>query len=66
MARTIYSSAMIVDIQEAKAQFVHLVSLAEGGQAVVITREGKPIARLVPYAEPEAYTGTDRTARTNR
>jgi prevent-host-death family protein len=35
----------------AKAQFAELLDDVERGQTVVITRHGKPIARLVPDEE---------------
>ncbi|HEV8023917.1 MAG TPA: type II toxin-antitoxin system prevent-host-death family antitoxin [Candidatus Nanopelagicales bacterium] len=38
-----------VDLGEAKERFDELVSEAEAGESVVITREGAPVARLVRY-----------------
>jgi prevent-host-death family protein len=38
-----------VNIQEAKTHFSRLVMLAETGEEVVITRAGRPVARLVPF-----------------
>jgi prevent-host-death family protein len=35
----------------AKAQFAELLDEVERGETVVITRHGKPVARLVPDAE---------------
>jgi prevent-host-death family protein len=35
-----------VDLAKAKSQFSKLVRLAEHGEDVVITRDGKPVARL--------------------
>ncbi|MBM5822119.1 MAG: type II toxin-antitoxin system prevent-host-death family antitoxin [Cyanobacteria bacterium K_Offshore_surface_m2_011] len=37
-----------VTVAEAKAQLSSLLDAVEQGQAVVITRRGKPIAELVP------------------
>ena len=39
---------MQVTVAEAKAQLSSLLDAVEAGQAVVITRRGKPIAELVP------------------
>jgi prevent-host-death family protein len=38
----------IVDIHEAKAQLSRLVDAAAGGEEIIITKTGKPAARLVP------------------
>ena len=37
-----------VTVAEAKAQLSSLLDTVEAGEAVVITRRGKPIAELVP------------------
>ena len=37
-----------VTVAEAKTQLSSLLDAVEAGQAVVITRRGKPIAKLVP------------------
>jgi prevent-host-death family protein len=39
---------------EAKTRFSELVERAERGEEVVITRHGKPVAKLVPVRESEA------------
>ena len=39
---------MQVTVAEAKTQLSSLLDAVEAGQAVVITRRGKPIAELVP------------------
>lgn len=36
-------------IDEAQSQLAQLVGLAEKGEEIIIAREGKPVARLVPY-----------------
>lgn len=38
--------SLTVNMREAKAGFSRLVKLAEAGEDVVITRNGKPVARL--------------------
>lgn len=43
---------MNIPITEAKAQLTELVRRAENGETVVLTRHGKPAARLVPADEP--------------
>jgi prevent-host-death family protein len=35
-----------VNVAEAKAKFSHLLDRAAGGEEIVISRSGKPIARL--------------------
>jgi prevent-host-death family protein len=39
---------MDVSIAEAKNRLSQLVRAAEGGEAVIITRNGRPVAQLVP------------------
>jgi len=39
---------MDVSIAEAKNRLSQLVRAAEGGESVVITRNGRPVAQLVP------------------
>ena len=41
-----------VNIQEAKTRLSQLLAAAEGGEEVVIARDGKPIVRLSPLADP--------------
>lgn len=36
------------DITEAQAAFTEIVELAAGGEETLITRDGKPIARVLP------------------
>jgi prevent-host-death family protein len=43
-----------VNIHEAKTQLSKLVARAEGGEEVVISRAGVPVAKLVAYHEPVA------------
>ena len=38
-----------LNIEEAKAQFSRLVRRVESGDEVVISRAGRPVARLIPY-----------------
>lgn len=50
---------MNVPVSEAKGQLTDLVRRAEGGEEVVLTRHGQPVARLVPMTakpkhDPEA------------
>lgn len=39
-------------MQEAKTHLSRILARAERGEDVVIARDGKPIARLVPVEEP--------------
>lgn len=41
---------MIVPVGEAKTTLSKLLALVEGGEDVVISRSGAPVARLVPVA----------------
>lgn len=40
-----------VNMHEAKTQLSRLVARVEGGELIVITRAGKPAAKLVPVAQ---------------
>ena len=42
-----------VNVAEAKAKFSHLLDRAAGGEEIVISRSGKPVARLVALAKPQ-------------
>ena len=39
----------MVDVNQAKAHLSHLLSEVESGEEIAITRDGKPVARLVAY-----------------
>ena len=43
-----------VNIGEAKARLSHLIAQAEGGQDVILARNGVPAARIVPIDRPIA------------
>jgi prevent-host-death family protein len=40
-----------VNIAEAKAQFSDLIEQAEKGHSIIIARNGRPVAKLVPLSE---------------
>ncbi len=42
----------VVNIHEAKTQLSRYVDQAAAGEEIIIARSGKPVARLVPLAEP--------------
>jgi prevent-host-death family protein len=45
--------SQIVSVDEAQSQFVNLLAIASQGGEVIITQNGKPLARLVPIAQPK-------------
>jgi prevent-host-death family protein len=51
-----------VTIDEAKTQLSKLIERVEGGEEVIITRDEKPVARLVPYVQerPQRSFGSIR------
>jgi prevent-host-death family protein len=55
---------------EAKNRLGHLLDLVEHGEEVVITRHGKPVARLVPpkagYSRAEAREAAQRIREMSR
>jgi antitoxin (DNA-binding transcriptional repressor) of toxin-antitoxin stability system len=50
----------IVDIHAAKSQLFPPVELAAAGEEIVITRDGRSVARLVPFAPLTARQTTKR------
>jgi prevent-host-death family protein len=46
-----------VGMHEAKTKLSQLVERAEAGEDIVIARNGKPVARLVPVASASALAG---------
>lgn len=48
-----------INVFDAKAQFSKLIARAEGGEEIVISRHGRPVARLVPMpsTRPERIPG---------
>jgi prevent-host-death family protein len=44
---------MQVNMLEAKNTLSRLVSAAERGEDVVLARDGKPVAKIVPYEAPK-------------
>lgn len=45
-------SSAQVNVHEAKTQLSKLLAKVEQGEEVVIARDGKPIAKLVPFRAP--------------
>ncbi len=43
------------NIHEAKSNLSRLIELALAGEEVIISKAGKPIARLVPYAPTKKH-----------
>ena len=46
-----------VSVQDLKARLSSVVAAAESGQTIVITRHGKPVARLGPAEPPHVQRG---------
>ena len=44
--------AVQVNLHEAKSKFSNLIDQAIGGEEVIFTKSGKPVAKLVPFANP--------------
>ena len=55
-------STRTMKASEFKAKCLQLMDdLADGGGEIVITKNGKPVSRLVPYREPAAsFFGSER------
>lgn len=53
---------IIVNVREAKTNLSRLLAQAESGEEVIITRNGKPVARLTPVQkrgtrQPDVFKG---------
>lgn len=46
---------MQVNVHEAKSQLSRLLELVEEGETVVIARQGKPVAELVPARHRDGF-----------
>jgi prevent-host-death family protein len=42
---------MMTNIHQAKSQLSRLIERAVAGEEVIISKAGKPVAKLVPYAQ---------------
>jgi prevent-host-death family protein len=42
-----------IDVHAAKARLSRLIKAAAAGEEIIIAKAGKPLARLVPFAQPE-------------
>ena len=51
------ASVKHVPVKEAKATLTALLRLAEAGERIVLTRNGKPVADLVPHEEAVTLKG---------
>lgn len=51
LAKSSYTAGVIVNVHEAKTQLSRLLERVAAGEEVVIGKAGRPVARLVPYAE---------------
>jgi prevent-host-death family protein len=46
--------AQLISVSEARTHFYQIIARAARGEEFIITKRGKPVARIVPYREPEA------------
>lgn len=54
---------MEFSVREAKAQFSAAIAAAESGEAVVVTRHGKPVASIVRFVAPPKGVDWEKAAR---
>ena len=56
------SGTLRIEASEFKAKCLQLMDyLADSGGEIVITKNGKPVSRLVPYREPaKSFYGADK------
>ena len=62
MAEQIENEGHMIKVSEFKAKCLKLIdSVAESGDEIVISKRGKPVARLVPYRDrPKSIFGIDK------
>ncbi|MDZ4252533.1 MAG: type II toxin-antitoxin system prevent-host-death family antitoxin [Sulfuritalea sp.] len=46
-------------VADAKSHLSALIAAVEAGQGVIITRRGKPVARLIPEPDAEGFDWSD-------
>lgn len=51
------STAVVVNVHEAKTNLSRLLARVEAGEEIVIARGGKPVARLEPFTRPAVTVG---------
>jgi prevent-host-death family protein len=56
-------AALTIGAYDAKTRLSELLDRVERGEQIVITRHGKPIARLVPNSEPDHAAAREAVAR---
>lgn len=54
--------SLIVNVHQAKTQLSRLLEQAHAGQEIILAKAGKPYARLMPLAAPEASRQPGRLA----
>lgn len=47
----------VTNIHQAKTHFSKLVERVQNGEEIIIGKAGKPVAKLVPFEEPEKKVG---------
>jgi prevent-host-death family protein len=58
----IMSPPQTVSLADAKNQWLDLITIASEGGEVIIVKDGKPLARLVPAADAHFYQSLPPTA----
>lgn len=51
-----------IGLREANQRFTHYIDTVENGEEVLITRRGKPIAKLVPVSSKKSLTIKQKAA----
>ena len=54
-----------VNVHEAKTQFSRLIDAAHAGETILVAKDGKPWARLVPLAADQPRRHQDRRNQTD-
>jgi prevent-host-death family protein len=49
-----------VNVHYAKTNLSRLLEAVDGGEEIVISRAGKPVAKLVPFVAPARRLGLDK------
>ncbi len=51
---------MIVSLQESEKKLSNLLDKALAGEEVIVTRNGEPVAQIVPLAKRKKWVGMDK------
>jgi len=52
--------AQLISVSEARTHFFQILARVERGEEFIITKRGKPVARIIPYKEGGKHGAANR------